>query len=168
MRVYCFCRLEIIMLLLVYLAYGYEKSSVSYIILSFSSWFLALSWLFAPYIFNPSGFEWQKYVHLFISLCSETGFIFCKETGFITSRRTSLNFILMTPHFLSTQRFPLYLLRTIDDFDNWTNWLLYRGGVGVKADDSWETWWEEEQVRISFMTFPTKLRKYMISALLFY
>ena len=45
--------------------------------------------------------------------------------------------------------------RTIDDFDDWTNWLLYRGGVGVKADDSWETWWEEEHVRISFMTFPT-------------
>ena len=39
--------------------------------------------------------------------------------------------------------------RTVDDFDDWANWLLYRGGVGVKADDSWETWWEEEHVRNS-------------------
>ena len=53
-------RLEIVMLLLAYLVYGYNKSSISYTILSISSWFVAVSWLFAPSIFNPSGFEWQK------------------------------------------------------------------------------------------------------------
>ncbi|MCO5592990.1 hypothetical protein L7F22_046994 [Adiantum nelumboides] len=89
--------LEISMLLILYLAYGFEDSTTSYILLSFSSWFLVLSWLFAPYIFNPSGFEWQK---------------------------------------------------TVDDFDDWLGWLLYRGGVGVKSDDSWEAWWEEEQGHI--------------------
>lgn len=89
--------LEIVMLLLVYLAYGYAKTSVGYLLLSFSSWILAISWLFAPYIFNPSGFEWQK---------------------------------------------------TVDDFDDWINWLFYRGGVGVKGEDSWEAWWEEEQEHI--------------------
>ncbi|KAH7428186.1 hypothetical protein KP509_10G079800 [Ceratopteris richardii] len=89
--------LEIAMLLIVYLAYGYETTTISYILLSFSSWFLAISWLFAPYIFNPSGFEWQK---------------------------------------------------TVDDFDDWMGWLLYRGGVGVKTDDSWEAWWEDEQGHI--------------------
>jgi callose synthase len=53
--------MEIIMLLIVYLAYGAEdRKAVNFILLTFSSWFLALSWLFAPYIFNPSGFEWQK------------------------------------------------------------------------------------------------------------
>jgi hypothetical protein len=46
----------------------------------------------------------------------------------------------------------LYLLciigniRTVEDFDDWTNWLLYKGGVGVKGDNSWESWWDEEQV----------------------
>ena len=25
-------------------------------------WFLVVSWLFAPFLFNPSGFEWQKIV----------------------------------------------------------------------------------------------------------
>ncbi|KAI5059006.1 hypothetical protein GOP47_0025325 [Adiantum capillus-veneris] len=89
--------LEIAMLLIVYLAYGFEDSTTSYILLSFSSWFLALSWLFAPYIFNPSGFEWQK---------------------------------------------------TVDDLDDWMGWLLYRGGVGVKSEESWEAWWEEEQGHI--------------------
>lgn len=58
------CRLEVVLLLVVYLAYGYtKKGAVSYILISLSSWFMAISWLFAPYMFNPSGFEWQKWVH---------------------------------------------------------------------------------------------------------
>ena len=32
--------------------------------------------------------------------------------------------------------------------DDWIIWLLYKGGVGVKAEESWETWWDEEQVHI--------------------
>lgn len=86
---------EIILLLVIYLAYGAQnRTSVTYILLTFSSWFLALSWLYAPYIFNPSGFEWQK---------------------------------------------------TVEDFDDWSNWIMYKGGVGVKSDSSWEAWWLEEQ-----------------------
>lgn len=54
-------RLEVVLLLVVYLAYGYnDGGTLSYILLTVSSWFMALSWLFAPYLFNPSGFEWQK------------------------------------------------------------------------------------------------------------
>ncbi|KAK7358028.1 hypothetical protein VNO80_17327 [Phaseolus coccineus] len=90
--------LEIALLLIVYLAYGYnEGGALSYILLSISSWFMALSWLFAPYLFNPSGFEWQK---------------------------------------------------VVEDFRDWTNWLLYRGGIGVKGEESWEAWWEEELAHI--------------------
>ncbi|KAM7274363.1 hypothetical protein ACFE04_029027 [Oxalis oulophora] len=37
---------------------------------------------------------------------------------------------------------------TVEDFDDWTSWLLYKGGVGVKGDDSWESWWDEEQTHI--------------------
>ncbi|KAK4482394.1 hypothetical protein RD792_009549 [Penstemon davidsonii] len=86
--------MEIVLLLVVYLAYGYhEGGALSYILLSVSSWFLAISWLFAPYLFNPSGFEWQK---------------------------------------------------AVEDFRDWTNWLLYRGGIGVKGEESWEAWWDEE------------------------
>ncbi|GLT76571.1 hypothetical protein SLA2020_482240 [Shorea laevis] len=89
--------LEVVLLLVVYLAYGYTEGALSYILLSISSWFMALSWLFAPYLFNPSGFEWQK---------------------------------------------------TVEDFRDWTNWLLYRGGIGVKGQESWEAWWEEELAHI--------------------
>ncbi|PNY01328.1 callose synthase 9-like protein, partial [Trifolium pratense] len=86
--------LEVVLLLIVYLAYGYnDGGALAYILLSVSSWFMALSWLFAPYLFNPSGFEWQK---------------------------------------------------VVVDFRDWTNWLLYRGGIGVKGEESWEAWWEEE------------------------
>lgn len=57
------CRLEVALLLIIYIAYGYTRGgSSSFILLTISSWFLVVSWLFAPYIFNPSGFEWQKYV----------------------------------------------------------------------------------------------------------
>jgi callose synthase len=86
--------MEVILLLVVYLAYGNDEAgAVSYILLTVSSWFLAVSWLFAPYLFNPAGFEWQK---------------------------------------------------VVEDFKEWTNWLFYRGGIGVKGAESWEAWWEEE------------------------
>lgn len=90
--------LEVALLLIVYLAYGYnDGGALSYILLTVSSWFMAFSWLFAPYLFNPSGFEWQK---------------------------------------------------TVEDFKDWTNWLLYRGGIGVKGEESWEAWWDEELAHI--------------------
>nr|QKN22529.1 callose synthase 9 [Urtica dioica subsp. dioica] len=86
--------LEVVLLLIIFLAYGYNESgALGYILLSISSWFMALSWLFAPYLFNPAGFEWQK---------------------------------------------------VVEDFREWTNWLLYRGGIGVKGAESWEAWWDEE------------------------
>lgn len=67
-----FYRMEVIILLVVILAYGYnDGGAIGYILLSISSWFMGLSWLFAPYIFNPSGFEWQKLVLLlFLYECS--------------------------------------------------------------------------------------------------
>ncbi|WOL05975.1 Callose synthase 9 [Canna indica] len=90
--------LEVVLLLIIFLAYGYNNGgAVSYILLSVSSWIMALSWLFAPYLFNPSGFEWQK---------------------------------------------------AVEDFRDWTNWLFYRGGIGVKGEESWEAWWDEELAHI--------------------
>uniref|UniRef100_A0A453QDF8 Glycosyl transferase 48 domain-containing protein n=6 Tax=Triticinae TaxID=1648030 RepID=A0A453QDF8_AEGTS len=71
---------------------------------------MVISWLFAPYIFNPSGFEWQK---------------------------------------------------TVEDFDDWTNWLFYKGGVGVKGENSWESWWEEEQAHIQ--TFRGRILETILS-----
>jgi len=90
--------LEIVMLLIVYRAYGsHSRSSITYILLTFSAWFLAISWLYAPYIFNPSGFDWKK---------------------------------------------------TVNDFEDWTNWLFYKGGIGDKGKNSWEVWWVEEHEHI--------------------
>ena len=51
--------LESVILLIVYQVYGNSyRSSSLYIYITFSMWFLVTSWLFAPFIFNPSGFEW--------------------------------------------------------------------------------------------------------------
>jgi hypothetical protein len=41
--------------------------------------------------------------------------------------------------------------RVVEDFKDWTNWLLYRGGIGVKGAESWEAWWDEELVLHLFL-----------------
>ncbi|KAK6144004.1 hypothetical protein DH2020_020824 [Rehmannia glutinosa] len=103
--------MEIVLLLVVYLAYGYnDGGAIAYILLTVSSWFLAVSWLFAPYLFNPSGFEWQK---------------------------------------------------AVEDFRDWTNWLLYRGGIGVKGEESWEAWWDDELSHIR--TFSGRVMETILS-----
>ncbi|KAL6551931.1 Callose synthase 5 [Orobanche gracilis] len=92
--------LELMILLVVYQAYGTAaRDLTSYIFVTFSIWFLVVSWLFAPFLFNPSGFEWQKIV---------------------------------------------------DDFDDWTKWMSSRGGIGVPATKSWESWWAEEQEHLQY------------------
>ncbi|PPD87335.1 hypothetical protein GOBAR_DD15721 [Gossypium barbadense] len=70
------------------------KDTFVYIAMTISSWFLVLSWIMAPFVFNPSGFDW---------------------------------------------------LKTVDDFDEFMNWIWYCGGVFAKAERSWERWWYEEQ-----------------------
>lgn len=70
------------------------KNTFIYIALTISSWFLVFSWIMAPFVFNPSGFDW---------------------------------------------------LKTVYDFDEFINWLFSSGGLFLKADQSWETWWYEEQ-----------------------
>ncbi|KAM4105424.1 hypothetical protein ACJW30_06G231400 [Castanea mollissima] len=52
---------ELFILLIAYEAYGqpYHNSYLDRFI-SFSMWFLVASWLFAPFVFNPSGFDRQK------------------------------------------------------------------------------------------------------------
>lgn len=55
--------LELSILLIVYEVYGESyRSSKLYLFITFSMWFLVASWLFAPFVFNPSGFDWQKTV----------------------------------------------------------------------------------------------------------
>ena len=92
--------IELMTLLIVYELYGSAFSgSRSYILLTGSMWFLVISWLCAPFILNPSGFEWQKIV---------------------------------------------------DDWDDWTKWISRRGGIGVPANKSWESWWDEEQEHLQY------------------
>ncbi|KAI5647696.1 hypothetical protein M9H77_33701 [Catharanthus roseus] len=55
--------IELMMLLLVYHIFGKAyRGVVAYILITVSIWFLVGTWLFAPFLFNPSGFEWQKIV----------------------------------------------------------------------------------------------------------
>ncbi|KAL3572626.1 hypothetical protein D5086_026530 [Populus alba] len=53
--------LELFILLIVYEVYGASyRSSSLFMFITLSMWFMVGSWLFAPFVFNPSGFDWQK------------------------------------------------------------------------------------------------------------
>ncbi|KAM1251360.1 hypothetical protein ACFX13_040323 [Malus domestica] len=55
--------IELLILLVVYHLFGRSyKSGVVYILITIQIWFMVGTWLFAPFLFNPSGFEWQKIV----------------------------------------------------------------------------------------------------------
>ncbi|XP_073007244.1 callose synthase 12-like isoform X2 [Typha latifolia] len=87
--------IELGVILTVYASYSaIAKSTIVYIIMTISSWFLVVSWIIAPFAFNPSGFDW---------------------------------------------------LKTVYDFDDFMNWIWYRGGIFTKSEQSWEVWWYEEQ-----------------------
>ncbi|KAI3887787.1 hypothetical protein MKX03_018634 [Papaver bracteatum] len=86
---------ELGLILILYAAYSpLAKDTFVYIAMTISSWFLVISWILAPFVFNPSGFDW---------------------------------------------------LKTVYDFDNFMTWIWCRGGVFTKAEQTWETWWNEEQ-----------------------
>ncbi|CAK9171086.1 unnamed protein product [Ilex paraguariensis] len=87
--------IELGLILIVYASYSpVATGTFVYIALTITSWFLVVSWIMAPFVFNPSGFDW---------------------------------------------------LKTVYDFDEFMNWIWFRGGVFAKAEQSWERWWYEEQ-----------------------
>ncbi|XP_076955761.1 callose synthase 2-like [Bidens hawaiensis] len=55
--------IELLILLVVYEIFGESyRSSLAYVLITISMWFMVGTWLFAPFLFNPSGFEWPKIV----------------------------------------------------------------------------------------------------------
>lgn len=104
--------LELMLLLIVYHMYGTVAGNNTYMLLTFSMWFLVVSWLFSPFLFNPSGFEWQKIV---------------------------------------------------EDFEDWTKWISNYGGLGVAANKSWESWWDEEQEHLKHTGFMGRFWEIILS-----
>ncbi|KAK1292087.1 Callose synthase 5 [Acorus calamus] len=43
--------------------------------------------------------------------------------------------------------------KIVEDFEDWTKWISSRGGIGVPATKSWESWWEEEQEHLQYTRF---------------
>ncbi|CAJ2631133.1 unnamed protein product [Trifolium pratense] len=55
--------IELMTLLIVYQIFGNAyRSGLSYLLITTPMWFMVGTWLYAPFLFNPSGFEWQKIV----------------------------------------------------------------------------------------------------------
>lgn len=54
---------ELLLLLTVYNLFRRSyQSNMAYVLISYSIWFMSITWLFAPFLFNPSGFSWEKIV----------------------------------------------------------------------------------------------------------
>ncbi|XP_042020484.1 putative callose synthase 8 isoform X2 [Salvia splendens] len=54
---------ELLILLIVYDLFRRSyQSSMAYALITYAIWFMSLTWLFAPFLFNPSGFDWGKIV----------------------------------------------------------------------------------------------------------
>ncbi|KAK6283788.1 hypothetical protein POUND7_002740 [Theobroma cacao] len=58
--------IELGVILAVYASYSpLAKDTFVYIAMTISSWFLVVSWIMSPFVFNPSGFDWLKTVYDF-------------------------------------------------------------------------------------------------------
>ncbi|CAK9181810.1 unnamed protein product [Ilex paraguariensis] len=59
--------IELGVILIVYASHSPLATSNTfvYIVMNISSWFLVVSWIMAPFVFNPSGFDWLKTVYDF-------------------------------------------------------------------------------------------------------
>nr|VDD27893.1 unnamed protein product [Brassica oleracea] len=58
--------IELGLILIVYATHSpIAKDSLIYIAMTLTSWFLVISWILAPFVFNPSGFDWLKTVYDF-------------------------------------------------------------------------------------------------------
>ncbi|PKA57498.1 Callose synthase 12 [Apostasia shenzhenica] len=58
--------IELGAILIIYAFYSaIAKDTIVYIVMTISAWFLVVSWIMAPFVFNPSGFDWLKTVYDF-------------------------------------------------------------------------------------------------------
>ncbi|XP_039002059.1 callose synthase 12-like isoform X1 [Hibiscus syriacus] len=93
------------------------KVTFFYIDMVVTCWLLVISWIFAPFLFNPSSFDW---------------------------------------------------LKTVNDFDDFMKWIWYRGGVFAKEEQSWESWWYEEQHHLLTTSLWGKLLEIVLNLRFFF
>lgn len=104
---------ELLLLLTVYDLYRKSyQSNMAYVLITYAIWFLSITWLFAPFLFNPSGFNWQ---------------------------------------------------RIVDDWKEWNKWIRQQGGIGIRQDKSWQSWWDDEQAHIRRSGFGSRLIEIILS-----
>lgn len=104
---------ELLCLLTVYNLFRKSyQSTMAYFMITYSSWFLAGTWLFTPFLFNPSGFAWRKIV---------------------------------------------------EDWMDWNKWMKNQGGIGIKPDKCWESWWNAEYSHLKHSGWTSSIMEILIS-----
>ncbi|XP_074588343.1 LOW QUALITY PROTEIN: putative callose synthase 8 [Curcuma longa] len=104
---------ELLCLLTVYNLFRKSyQSTMAYFMITYSSWFMAGTWLFTPFLFNPSGFAWRKIV---------------------------------------------------EDWMDWNKWMKNQGGIGIKPDKCWESWWNAEYSHLNHSGWTSSIMEILIS-----
>ncbi|XP_042469553.1 putative callose synthase 8 isoform X2 [Zingiber officinale] len=104
---------ELICLLTVYNLFRKSyQSTMAYFMITYSSWFMAGTWLFTPFLFNPSGFAWRKIV---------------------------------------------------EDWMDWNKWMKNQGGIGIKPNKCWESWWNAEYSHLKHSGWTSSIMEILIS-----
>ncbi|XWS12648.1 hypothetical protein CRYUN_Cryun37aG0108100 [Craigia yunnanensis] len=78
--------IELGVILAVYASHSpLAKDSFVYIAMTISSWFLVVSWIMSPFVFNPSGFDWLKTVYDFDDFMN---WIWCRGGVFVEADKS--------------------------------------------------------------------------------
>lgn len=59
-------------------------------------------------------------------------------------------------------------LKTLEDFEDFRGWLKYRGGFIVGSEQSWESWWMDEQKHLKTTGFWGKLMDIILNLRFFF
>ncbi|KAI3669007.1 hypothetical protein L6452_40226 [Arctium lappa] len=54
-------------------------------------------------------------------------------------------------------------VKIVEDWEDWSTWISNRGGIGVPANKSWESWWEEEQEHLQYTGLIGRLMEVLLS-----
>lgn len=74
--------------------------------------------------------------------------------------------MLATPFVFNPSGFEWH--KTVEDYEAWWAWLVRRGGPGTSAEDSWQTWWDDDNASLANTGWLGRLARALISVRFFF
>ncbi|KAF6137877.1 hypothetical protein GIB67_014006 [Kingdonia uniflora] len=96
--------------------------------------------------------------------CGNGEQILCREIYRLGHR---FDMFRMLSCYFTTVGFYVSSMKIVEDWDDWSKWISGRGGIGVPANKSWESWWVEEQEHLLHTGFLGKFWEIILSVRFF-